>query len=153
VIANLTKMLDEINRIYAPGIEVFYAKHEPDLWVASVNELEQNISGSNSEVTLKGIAIYKLRRQKMLEVYKAFMELSQAEYRHNPVIDAIMKNLYADASEQTTRALIRCDACEATAATGGPIRVAAVDRDNENGDPATYHEALCRPCYLKRSGK
>lgn len=150
MIANISKMLDEIHRIYEPGMERFFASQNPDMWTKSVDDLEAGILGTSNEVSLRAIAIYKYRRMKMLEIYRSFKELSQAEIQRNSVIDAIQKNLYADASEQTTRRLVRCDQCEGTPETTLGIRLMANEKINKHGDPYTWISAYCDECIGKR---
>jgi len=150
MIPNVTKMLDEIHRIYKPGMAEFFSKLEPDQWTKGVDELEACLIGTSPEVSLRAIAIYKYRRKKMLEIYQSYMELAQQDYVSNPIIEAIQKNLYADASEQTTRRLIRCDGCTGTPELLGSITVIASEETNENGDPHVWISTACRQCQKKR---
>jgi hypothetical protein len=146
VIANLTRMMDEIHRIYLPGMERFFAALQPDLWVQSVDELEPNLTGQDDDVALRALAIYRYRRLKMLEIYRAFMELAQKNYPKNPVIEAIQTTLYAEASEQTTRRLVRCDSCGKTPELVGQIRIFSSDETNQHGDPVIAFHTACIDC-------
>jgi hypothetical protein len=149
VIPNLTKMLDEINRIYAPGVERFFARLEPDLWTISVDDLEKHILDPDTAVSLQSIAIYKARRKRMVDLYRSFMEIAQKDYPRNEIIEAIQAELYADASEQTTRRLVRCDQCGGTPESSGPVRITATEDVNEAGDPTVWCHTICRPCAIQ----
>jgi hypothetical protein len=150
MIANITKMLDEVHRIYEPGMERFFGSPNPDMWTRSIDELEGSILNSSKEVVTRAIAIYKYRRMKMVEIFRSFKELAQLEVGNNPVIDAIQKNLYADSSEQTTRRLVRCDQCQNTPEISGAIQLTATEEMNNQGDPYVWIGAICRACHRER---
>jgi hypothetical protein len=151
MIANVTKMLDEVHRIYEPGMEHFFGSQTPDMWTRSIDELEASIMDSSKEVVTRAIAIYKYRRMRMVDIYRGFKELAQIGGPPKAMIDPMQKILFADADEQTTRRLVRCDCCQGTPETTGTIKLVPEFRKGEVGEDHAWISSICEQC-LKRRG-
>jgi hypothetical protein len=138
-------MLDEVHRIYEPGMEQFFARLQPDMWIQSIDDLEKFVLDPNRDVALRAIAIYKFRREKMLEIYRSFRDLAQLDPRSNLVIETIQKHLYAEATEQTTRRLVRCDHCQKTPELSRALKLTAV----QESDGEVCVKSTCEACFRK----
>lgn len=150
MIPGLLEKLNDIHKLYLPKIELFYAAHDPDMWMKSMEDFERAYQTGDTDVTLQALTVYKYRREKMLEIYKLYTELTQEPLPKNPVIEAIQKNLYEDKHEQTKRSLISCDECNEAAGKVGAMFLISEERLNEYGDPTQYFRSVCRECHARR---
>jgi hypothetical protein len=150
MIPNVTKMLDEVHRIYEPGMERFFGSQTPDMWTRSIDDLEASIMDPSKEIVTRAIAIYKYRRLRMVELYRGFKELAQLGGPATATIEAIQKHLYADADEQTTRRLVRCDVCQGTTETTGAIKLIPKTKPDEFGEERVWITTICAQCAKQR---
>jgi hypothetical protein len=142
----LTDRLDKVLSLWMPKIELFYARFEPDMWVKSIDDFEEAYRAGDMDVTYQALSVLEYRRKKMVDIYRAFTELTQESMPQNPVIEAILKNLYAGADENTKRKCIACDSCGATAAMAKQLRIVESEEMNVSGDPQMVYVTTCGGC-------
>jgi hypothetical protein len=143
---HIFEKVEQILGMYSPGVDEFFARHNPDLWIRSIDEFEERWKTGDHDLTVQGLAVLEHRRRKLLEIYQTYCELGQANLSESPAVRAIISGMYLNKSETQKRAFMECDGCHRKTFQVGKLSIRALETMSRYGDLETRFITQCEEC-------